>query len=337
MFAGAGGGPSVDEDKVAEGLKKLRSLDEPLGPIPNSMPTLKEGMPVVPGLPVPVVTPGVAAADLARSRGTSHGHALSTPGMGQGLVPMAVDDRLKGTLLGHSLHLPDLPAVPEENRAPEVRAIAVAPRPTPPGTHLAGDHTDFSHGDARFFESQPLNTELEPEHPRSTKVVRIAIFTAVISVFVVGLRLVSRPQGGQPQPPRGAPAAADRRPRTPASRRPPVAGARRPPVERRVPLPRAPHRRRRRPPQQSFRRPHPTTPAPAAAADPAEEIQRRRPLGQARARGRRASDAGSPPPHHGRNIRRRAITFTGRHQTRGHPGKHGKVVEDPDGTLPLSE
>src|SRR5882672_1364681 len=76
------GGPAiVDDDKVAEGLKKLRSLDEPLGPIPNSMPTLKEGIPVVPGLPVPVVTPGVAAADLARSRGTSHGHALSTPGV----------------------------------------------------------------------------------------------------------------------------------------------------------------------------------------------------------------------------------------------------------------
>src|SRR5450432_2272117 len=67
MFAGPGGGRAVDDDKVAEGLKKLRSLDEPLGPIPttlkenipalgldgnvasgpnaSSMPTLKEGIP----------------------------------------------------------------------------------------------------------------------------------------------------------------------------------------------------------------------------------------------------------------------------------------------------
>src|SRR5437016_27695 len=54
VFAGARGGPNVDEDKVAEGLKKLRSLDEPLGPIPTSMPTLKDGIPAVGGHPTPV-------------------------------------------------------------------------------------------------------------------------------------------------------------------------------------------------------------------------------------------------------------------------------------------
>src|SRR5262245_42553624 len=76
-------GPTViDEDKVAEGLKRLRSLDEPLGPIPASMPTLKEGMPVVdaPPLTPSTSTPTVQnIAELLRSRGTAHGHAIAGP------------------------------------------------------------------------------------------------------------------------------------------------------------------------------------------------------------------------------------------------------------------
>jgi hypothetical protein len=187
-------GPTqVDDDKVAEGLKKLRSLDEPLGPIPNSMPTLKEGIPAVGGTTAPTmpaaggtVMPGVPALGVSelRSRGTAHGHALSTPGGGQGLVPVTVDDRLKGTLLGHSLHLPDVTA--EESRPAEVRSIAPLSQVAPTGALTPGEmHTDFSHGDARFFESEPLNTELEPEHPRSSVMMRSAIFVAVIVVFVV--------------------------------------------------------------------------------------------------------------------------------------------------------
>src|SRR5580692_5115360 len=54
--------PTVDEDKVAEGLKKLRSLDEPLGPIPSSMPTLKEGIPAYGAGPPTPPTPAVIAS-----------------------------------------------------------------------------------------------------------------------------------------------------------------------------------------------------------------------------------------------------------------------------------
>ena len=47
--------PTIDDDKVAEGLKKLRSLDEPLGPIPTpSSPAAAAGtQPGRPLLPPP--------------------------------------------------------------------------------------------------------------------------------------------------------------------------------------------------------------------------------------------------------------------------------------------
>src|SRR5258708_19316223 len=50
--------PVVDEDKVAEGLKKLRSLDEPLGistlpPSPSPKPTPKEAIPPPRATPPP--------------------------------------------------------------------------------------------------------------------------------------------------------------------------------------------------------------------------------------------------------------------------------------------
>ncbi|HVU50080.1 MAG TPA: hypothetical protein VHL80_05310, partial [Polyangia bacterium] len=207
------GAALVDEDKVAEGLKKLRSLDEPLGPIPTSpapttlrdgvpgfnfpspgsaasMPTLKEGMAVV-GLPTPVNPSSLAAAaqsELIRARGTAHGHALSAAAGAPSAMPVSIDDRLKGTLLGHDLHLPDLPAIPEEEqRQAEVRAVAPTSVAGTPARAIATEPmpTAFSKGDSRFFDSQPVNDELEPE-PRSNKLlVRATIAFAAAAVIAV--------------------------------------------------------------------------------------------------------------------------------------------------------
>src|SRR6185436_11794039 len=154
--------------------------------------TLKEGIPVVGGGTgaATTVTPAVAAAELLRSRGTAHGHALSTPAIAQALMPATVDDRMKGTLLGHSLHLPDLPDPGEESRPAEVRSVALEAigQVGQAGSLRRSEmHApDFSHGDAHFFESEPLNTELEPEHkPRANLMFRGVVFFAVVSVFVV--------------------------------------------------------------------------------------------------------------------------------------------------------
>jgi hypothetical protein len=208
-------GPTViDEDKVAEGLKRLRSLDEPLGPIPVSTPTLREGMPTVgggtplppigaamPGTAMPTLkegmptvggmlplattaTPAASAtglAELLRARGTSHGHAITGPNaQGQVIVPVAGDDRMKGTLLGHMLHLPDLPPATEERPAevrPAERAAAASGALTPVVQ-------DFSHGEARFFDAEP-ERELEPERPRGKLMARAAIAFAVLSIGIV--------------------------------------------------------------------------------------------------------------------------------------------------------
>jgi hypothetical protein len=340
-FDGPTATTSVDDDKVAEGLKRLRSLDEPLGPIPTSMPTLKEGIPVVTDPPAPTPTPvppGMTVADMIRSRGTAHGHALSAPGSGQGLVPMAVDDRLKGTLLGHSLHLPDLPMPgAEENRAPEVRAIApIVARSTPTGSQPAAEQPHaFSHGDARFFESEPVNTEMEPEHPRSTKVVRgVAIAAAVGAVLVVAAvawthssksdRAMEVPAETKAQPAaEPTPAPAPDNTAAPAAAAPPAP---------------APAAAAAPPPAPAPAAVEPTPPAPEVPAEsPSAKLKR-----DVAASAAKTPSPPTPSPH-----RSSHSAESPSHSSPSHspavprpaapaPGKR-KLEEDPDGTLPLTE
>jgi hypothetical protein len=346
---------SVDDDKVAEGLKRLRSLDEPLGPIPNSLPTLKEGIPVVTDGPATAPAPAaptMTVADMIRSRGTAHGHALSTPGSGQGLVPMAVDDRLKGTLLGHSLHLPDLPAVtPEENRTPEVRAIAtVVARSTPTGSQPATEQPGaFSHGDARFFESEPINTEMEPEHPRSTKVVRgIAIAAALAAVFIVAAVAYTHSQKSdsaetapaEPKPAsaEGTPAPAPA-PENTAAAPAPAAAALAPAAAAPAPTPA---------PAAAAQAPAPA-PAPAPAEKAPEETPSAEPKRDLAAASAPKTTPPPPPSTHSRSSHpsteasshsaaRPSSPTPAPRPTAAPPGKRKVgVEEDPDGTLPLTE
>jgi hypothetical protein len=367
-------GPTViDEDKVAEGLKKLRSLDEPLGPvtsaIPPGTPTLKEGVAV--GYTPTPVTPAVPSAlELLRSRGTAHGHALSTPAVGQGLVPMAVDDRMKGTLLGHSLHLPDLPEVVEENRTADVRSID---RVASSGRLTPGEmHTDFSHGDARFFESDPLNTEFEPEHPKTNLMRRGVIFVAIMSIFVVaaiayvGVRkpdkAPSLPVETQEVPATHAPeatpptttipssAAVADNPAIPVGSAAPTSAAAAPaPV---VPAPAA------TPAEQVQEE---AKPDPAAAAlrneSPSAKLQREAAEAEAIKAAKPASRSGSVRPSRNaaanaaantssnaasaaRAGRTPSVAPSGHQNVSAKPapaGRHAKVEDDPDGTLPLSD
>jgi hypothetical protein len=336
--------PTVDEDKVAEGLKKLRSLDEPLGPIPSSMPTLKEGMPVV-DAPAPA-KPAVSVAELIRARGTAHGHALSGPGLGQGLVPMTVDDRLKGTLLGHSLHLPDLPEPGDESRPAEVRSVAQL-LPSGPAATTTEMPADFSNGDSSFFDSEPVNTELEPEpQPRSTIVARGAVFVAIISIFVVAaVAWVKVHKGAE------AAAVDPQLARAPDPAAPPApvvvpdnAAAPAPTVVPNDPAAAIP-----------------AAAAPAAAAPSAEPAPVAVPIPPPPAPSvddEAAAAALAPPPPAPRHTREvpaapgerpaRAAThssssrLTESHHTAPAPraagsGKPGKVMDDPDGTLPLDE
>jgi hypothetical protein len=319
--------PYVDEDKVAEGLKRLRSLDEPLGPIPSSMPTLKEGIPVV-GTPTPVNPAAIATAtavELLRSRGTAHGHALSAAAGGQGTLPVSVDDRMKGTLLGHSLHLPDLPEVVEENRPAEVRSIA---RVAPAGSLTPGEmNTDFSHGDARFFDSEPVNNEYEPEkHVRSHKVmVRGLTVGAVASILVVAAIAWTRSHKAEspvvapaPEVAAPAPAAPDNAPApaTPHADQPAAAAVAAPAAA----------------PDNSAAPPAPAEATPPAAAAPTARAAHTKHEAAAATPRSSSTHSSSSASHAARpGEPARAITKP------AVPGKRAKIQDDPDGTLPLDE
>jgi hypothetical protein len=124
-------GPTVvDDQKVAEVLKKLRSLDRPPGPLTgvtevvvdanSSEPTRLDSQPIQIDTG-PAVTLGGAAVTGAGSglasledvmyplkRATEIGRSLSTPAAGQ---PVTVPpDAVRGTLFGRSIHLPDVNA-----------------------------------------------------------------------------------------------------------------------------------------------------------------------------------------------------------------------------------
>ena len=330
----------VDEDKVAEGLKKLRSLDEPLGSIPGSMPTLRDGVPVVtdgPTTPAPAAAarPALSAAELIRSHGTALGHALSVPGAGQGLATVGLDDRLRGTIMGHSLHLPDLPEPAGDGRSAEVRSIALIDPAAPVASETDGS-ADFSHGDSSFFDSQPVNDELEPEaQSRGTMVARGAVVVAIISIFVVaavawvkvhkGSDVANEAQPVRVLDPVVVPNAQDNT----AAPAPPVV-----PPETTSAVPAA-----AAPPTGPAAAPAPSG-VPAPEGSPAVEDALafptnppgRRPHeanGEPGSRPARPSTTHSPRPpesHHAAALPRPAGS-----------GKPAKTLDDPDGTLPLTE
>jgi hypothetical protein len=381
MFAGAGSGPAVmpvvegglgvgfgsgsgagvvDEDKVAEGLKKLRSLDEPLGPIPSSMPTLKEGVPVVGGAPTaphPAAIAAAAASELLRSRGTAHGHALSVAAGGQGiLVPISMDERMKGTLLGHSLHLPDVSeGGAEESRPAEIRSVSLAESPGALVTTMAATSpTGFSPGDSSFFEDEPLNTEFEPETPRSKLMAQGTIAVAgllVVAVVIfawVRVRSSDAPAPAPAQDNAGLPVPPSVPPPAPAAVAPPepaAAAAPSPapaaPEPAALPPPPPPVFPEEEPARAAVAAPphahtrHVSAPAPHPAPSPSHAASSTSPRAPAAPRAA-ASTAPIAPPHAAASTA--PIAPLHAHETKpSAPGKRGKSDEDPDGTLPLTE
>src|SRR6185312_406190 len=120
-------GPTVvDDAKVEEGLQKLRSLDAPAddslpAAVDTALDLVESG-----GHDRPGFVPGALKDG---GRGTFIGHSVVTP------LPVAppaekpFDDRMRGTLYGHMLHLPDLvQAVPEE---PTSRELTIVDRSAP--------------------------------------------------------------------------------------------------------------------------------------------------------------------------------------------------------------
>jgi hypothetical protein len=157
-------GPTVvDDAKIAESLKRLRSLDQPppdtligvtavvLDP-PSSEPTRIADAPLVGGTPTPVAvvtptpvatpTPAVTALPaqhpmattvpgappISRPTAVGHNSVGSTTVIGQQNVYQL--DPLRGTMFGHSIHLPDVNTPESAVEDLSSGQLVVVPRPT---------------------------------------------------------------------------------------------------------------------------------------------------------------------------------------------------------------
>ncbi|HVY38153.1 MAG TPA: hypothetical protein VHM31_09460, partial [Polyangia bacterium] len=117
-------GPTVVDDvKVEEGLQKLRALDAPPAAVAGAIDTAAEIVESGGHQLPPYAHPSLHAPLKDGGRGTYIGHSVV------GGVPPAepekpYDDRMRGTLFGHMLHLPDLklPA-PEEPSSRELTIV----------------------------------------------------------------------------------------------------------------------------------------------------------------------------------------------------------------------
>src|SRR5580698_5142817 len=137
-------GPTVvDEAKVEQGLKKLRSLDAPPGPLTGIHRAVADA------LDDPRVTPQVTIPGtlmmpefkIDAGRGTAVGRSVSGPIPGQQTTQPFDDRALRGTMFGHSVHLPDLDLPDLERPRPKEvetsKALAIVERGMPTTNEIA--------------------------------------------------------------------------------------------------------------------------------------------------------------------------------------------------------
>jgi hypothetical protein len=227
-------GPTVVDDlKVEEGLKKLRSLDIPLGGVTGITKAVVDALESTPPPvrephldgPPPLPSAQVVANQL---RETAVGRNVVGPTVGQQEIHPAFDDRaLRGTLFGHSIHAPEfaLPA-PEEPPPPGALALYNRGAPTktvmihPPAGGAPPEAEPFERPE-QFFRKTPLTPmAVRDGVPRKRLFARAALGAAGIAV-IVGVALIwtrmgddsnstpsYKPPVASPAPPVAAPPAA---------------------------------------------------------------------------------------------------------------------------------
>jgi hypothetical protein len=158
-------GPTVvDDAKVEQGLKKLRSLDLPLGPLTGIhqaiVDVLTDPARVTPAIPVPadLLMPEIT---IDPSRGTSVGRSVSGPVVGQQTTQPFDDRALRGTMFGHGVHLPDLEEARRAMLVETSKALAVVER----GVPTTNEITVFQPGTYPQRAEIPLGREPSPPRP----------------------------------------------------------------------------------------------------------------------------------------------------------------------------
>src|SRR5438128_1927756 len=82
--------------------------------------------------------------------------SISTPELGVPITAGGDERAFKGTLHGRSVHLPDeVPDEADETRPVVALSTDVVPMAEPLHPHAA--ESEFSHGDANFFDSAPVS------------------------------------------------------------------------------------------------------------------------------------------------------------------------------------
>jgi hypothetical protein len=201
-------GPTVvDDAKVEQGLKKLRSLDAPPGPMTGIhqaiVDVLSDPARATPAIPVPVdlLMPEIT---IDPARGTAVGRSISGPVVGQQTTQPFDDRALRGTMFGHGVHLPDLEEARRAMLVETSKALAVVERGVPttneitvfqPGTYpqrgeIPPSRDPHSHpARSNRFESQDTPIELRTLVPRNKLIIRAAAAGACILAIVVAALL----------------------------------------------------------------------------------------------------------------------------------------------------
>ena len=206
-------GPTVVDDlKVEEGLKKLRSLDTPLGGLTGITKAVVEAIesapisvPIEMGPPPPPWPPTPAQVVANQMRETAVGRNVVGPTAGQQEIPAPFDDRaLRGTLFGHSIHAPEfaLPA-PEEPPIPGALSLLNRGAPTTtvavyqPQTGIPPEAEPFQRSNR--YRDTPLTPMEADEGPPRKRVMKRVVIGAVGIAVIVGAALVWTRTGDDPE------------------------------------------------------------------------------------------------------------------------------------------
>ncbi len=159
-------GPTVvDEAKVEQGLKKLRSLDAPPGPLTGIHRAVADALDD-PRLTPQVTIPGTLMMPeymIDPARGTAVGRSVSGPVAGQQVIPSFEDRGLRGTMFGHTVHLPDLELRARSEEVETSKALAVVER----GVQTSHEIAIFQPG-ASYAQQAGIPRGVDP-YPRSNR------------------------------------------------------------------------------------------------------------------------------------------------------------------------
>ena len=352
-------GPTVvDDAKVEQGLKKLRSLDAPPGPltgihrvdqISGTPPQAASNTPAEAAPLIPEIT-------VDPSRGTAVGRSVSGPLPGQQSTQPFDDKHLRGTMFGHGVHLPDLEPPRQTEEVETSKALAVVERGKPTNHEVAifqpGPYAHYRATPAAQVPYPPrtnrnLRTpiEVQPLPTRKKIVGRVLAAAGCIGLIAVAallwVRANTEDPGAYPKAAAGVPAARpiDLHPLAPPPPAPPAepvpAPETAPPPQALVPRPPGPPPAKRAPAV-----PAPAKPAPAPTLAGDEETA-------AAAAAAKPIAAPPAPAHRTRSSRHHAAAGEAATDGTSKPDQSGKpegtepkpargkkpVEEDPDATM----